>query len=158
MTLTATLTPTFAPSLDAAQAAALSSTRTLVRAAIRLPFDASRTAAWLSRFTEYVTGVRLTLAANLARTEQNDSELATLRERHPHLAPAIDRLQGEQLTLLRSAASVSRAASLPGRIDGWRVINLREDAMRLDHELRRHCDGLLSIAFEASNREIGGEG
>lgn len=130
----------------------------LLRAAARLPYSASAPNTWLRRFRLHVVDARRALAVHVMRGERSDSDVNTFVTDNPRLIPQVQRQADEHMELMRLAHELVSETETIDAPDLWRMVNLSEETMALAQMVEKHHRRLVDIAYEATNRDIGGPG
>jgi hypothetical protein len=130
----------------------------LIHEAARLPYTTARSRQWGREFRERARAARQGLRRHIAGSMQEDSVLTSVEREQPRLRTAVTRQLGEHRLLALQLDALCDGVAADLDIDIWRMVDLGERAMLLGRALERHHDQLVRLMYEASNRELGGEG
>jgi len=152
---------TFAPALNGAPVDfrdPIADAREKLRHASRLPFHAHQPHSWQISFRQLVNSARAEIRRHIWIAELPDSPLNLAENKEPRLLHTVAVQRSEHESFAERADSLVDAASAPGEVDIWKMIELGEQAILLEMALARHHNRLIQLVYEATLRDIGEAG
>jgi len=137
-----TYTPTRPDAAKFAFRDPLADAREKLRAAARLPFHASKPNSWQQAFRQLAVDARADIRRHVWLGSLPDSTLNRVELEEPRLSHQVGLQRSEHELFAENIDDLVAAATEPGEVDIWHMIELGERAILLEMALARHHNRL----------------